>query len=398
MAGNIFDQFDSAAQPTPAAAPKNIFDQFDDQGAVEDVASRTPQDAPKGMLATAWEKVRGKHDDQYKDVPAFNNTDASVSDGVKGPVFLGMLGGANDAALGDIIQRSLGSKFVRRFKDANGYELIEHTATKDGQPTLAYVSKPGLDLEGVVRGGVGAIPYAVGGAAGTLAKIGSIPLRAAWQAGISGGTNVAGQVAQKAAGSDQDFDKTQAALATVLGGAGEVIPSKIMAPVFGGAAGLAATYDPDNNGVSVGGTATGAAVGFAAQSLARRMLRMNPSQWVKSDGTLTPRAQEVATAAGIPLNDLKGAIAQDWAKVMAATRDPAQAMVSAESRNGIPMTLGQRNKDYQQLVLEDQMRAGQKGIPAQQEIKRFDDMQRAQYRVRLHERPEGQSACFRQTD
>lgn len=378
MAGNIFDQFDSTAQPTPAAAPKNIFDQFDDQGSVDDVALRSRgADPEKGVLASTWEKIKGRQDPQYADVSSFDRTPDSLAPGVQGKVFGGMLAGANGAAYGDIIQKSLGDRFIRRYKDANGYDLIDYKG-EDGRPKTAYVEKPGLDASDIVRGGVGAIPYVVGGVGGAGLKIGNLILRGLLQGGVQGSTNVLGQVAQHALGSEQDFDKTQAAAATLLGGAGEVIPSKVMAPIVGGLAGFASTYDPDKGADknTAAGTALGTAAGYAAQALARRMLKMNPSAWINKDGSLTERAQAAATAAGIDVKDLKGAVAQDWAKAMAATRNPAEAAVAAESRNGIPMTAGQRAKDYQQLVLEDQMRAGQKGMPAQQEINRFDVMQR----------------------
>lgn len=379
---NIFEQMDTEDAATKPASG-NIFEQMDTEGGVEDVASRANgEHAPKGMWDSAVEKIRGRQDPQYKDIPSFNTTDASLRNGMQTPLMLGMLGGAGDAAFGDIIQKQLGDKFVRRFKDANGYDIIEHTATPDGKPTMAYVSKPGLDTEGVVRGAVGAIPYAVGGAGAAALKVGNAAMKTApWflrlmmQGGVAGSTNVAGQVGQMALGSEQPFDKTQSALATAAGGLTEVLPSKALAPIAGGVAGLALTSNPDD-GISAKGTIGGIVAGTAAQMLARRMLRMNPTQWVKPDGTLTQRAQDVAKAANIDISELKGAVAQDWGKAMAATRDPVEAVVSAESRNGIPMTAGQRSKDYQQLVLEDQMRAGQKGIPAQQEIKRFDDMQR----------------------
>ena len=58
----------------------------------------------------------------------------------------------------------------RRFKDANGYEIIEHRGP-DGKPAMAYVNKPGLDFNDVSRGVVGAVPYvASGGALGSMGK------------------------------------------------------------------------------------------------------------------------------------------------------------------------------------------------------------------------------------
>jgi hypothetical protein len=151
-------------QPTAAPQGRDYAADVLGSGDAAPAQVQPKPDAPKGNWITrGYNAIVGAQDPKYKDAKAFDRTDAATG-GVGASMALSMLGGSDDKSLGDVIQQSLGDKFVRRHKDANGYELIEHTATPDGKPTIHYVNKPGLDMSDVGRGVFGAVPYVMGGA------------------------------------------------------------------------------------------------------------------------------------------------------------------------------------------------------------------------------------------
>ena len=371
--GNFWDADPIATDPAKGQGSSGWWS--NDPLAVDRTASKPEAegDASNGnVISRTWNRIKGKQDPAYANVPAFDDNSFPVV----ASTALAKFAGADNKAYSDIVQKSLGDRFTRRFQDANGYDIIEYKDA-NGKPVLGYPKKPGLDLDDVNSAAMQGLGYVgAGKVAGWAMKGAPLVLRGMAQAGAAGTANAAGQGIQKGIGSDQPFDEKQVGAAMLAGGLGEVLPSRILAPAVGGAVGLAATYDP-SNGLSPESGLVGAVAGTAVQMLARRMIGVNVGSYVGKDGTLTPRGADVAKAAGIDPATLQGEIGKTFGQAYAATRDASQAAIAAEARNGIPMTAGQRGKDYQQLVREDQMRAGQKGLSAQQEMKAFDELQKA---------------------
>lgn len=139
---------------------------------------------------------------------------------LEGPTGRAALFGASDAQMGDIVQKSLGDKFVRREKDANGYDVFI-TRGADGQEQKAYLNKPGLDLEDVARGVRGALPYMLtGGAVGAVGRGAGLLANMGLQGAAGAATSVAGDVAQMPMGSQQGIETDKALWAGGLSAAG----------------------------------------------------------------------------------------------------------------------------------------------------------------------------------
>jgi hypothetical protein len=276
----------------------------------------------------------GKHDPVYKGLPSYDEANGSTSLGM----FAGYLGGVDDKGYGDIIQKHLGDKFSRRFKDANGYEIVEHLGD-DGKMQQAYVNKPGLDLPDVVRGGLGAIPYAVGGAwmAGLkgVRAVGQV----LGQTGVAATTSLTGDVASYAAGSEQGPDFTKAAVTGVLGGAGAAA-----APAIG--------------------------------AFWRKFVTV---PGLVKDGQLTQKGIDAARRGGIDPAEIQGKVAEEFAKVYSKTGDAARAATDVNRLHyGVEQSLGQRTKDAQQLLKEKNMAAGLYGDEAKATMTAFNERQQKQ--------------------
>jgi len=285
----------------------------------------------------AYKAAKGTHDPAYKDLKAFDDTPGASSGEYKARATVGAVGGMSDESYGDIIQKSLGKNFIRRFKDANGYEIVEHLGP-DGKPTQAYVNKPGLDLQDVSRGVAGALPYVVGGTwLGGLRGATTFPGIVA-QSGLAGMTSVAGDAATAGAGGNQGADLGKAA-------------------VTAGAAGAGAALTP------------------AIGALWRRFVTV--PGLVDANGKLTAKGIEAAKRAGIDdASALEGALAKEFASTYAKTGDAAAAALQAESRAyGVETTLGQRTKDPMQLLREKGMRMGNYGDAAKQQVTELDRRQ-----------------------
>jgi hypothetical protein len=163
--------------------------------------------------------------------------------------------GASDTQLGDIAQKALGDKFLRRetlnsaagpkqgFKPrgnatpdrpAQSYDVFV-TRGPNGEEQRGYLNKPGLDAEDLVRGGLGALPFVAGG--GLAAGIGErLGLGLLGRMGVFGGTNAAisagGDLAQKPLGSDQGVE-TGKAVANGLFGLGTPLASRLAGATTG---------------------------------------------------------------------------------------------------------------------------------------------------------------------
>jgi hypothetical protein len=282
----------------------------------------------------AKDAMIGKHDPAYKGLPSYDEANGSISLGM----FAGYVGGVDDKGYGDIIQKHLGDKFSRRFKDANGYEIIEHLAD-DGKMQQAYVNKPGLDLPDVVRGGLGAIPYAVGGAAVAGLK----GLRTAGQMGAqavaAATTSLAGDVTSYAAGSEQGPDLVKAGVTGAIGGAGAAV-----APVVG--------------------------------AFWRKFVTV---PGLVKDGQLTQKGIDAARRGGVDPAELQGKVAEEFAKVYSKTGDAARAATDVNRLHyGVEQSLGQRTKDAQQILKEKNMAAGLYDDEAKATMTAFNERQQKQ--------------------
>jgi len=246
--------------------------------------------------------------------------------------------GADDAGMGDIIQKSLGERFIRREKDANGYEVMV-TRGQDGQEQRGYVNKPGLDLQDVSRAVYGSLPYiGTGGAAGAALKTSGVGVNALAQAGAAAVTSVGGDIGSGIQGSEQGVDPVKAGTMAAFGAAGPV-------------------------------------AGVAAGALWRKFVTI-PGLIDKSTGQLTARGIEAAKRAGIDPADITPDFAKSFANTLAKTGDEVQAATQAGvDRFGIPATRGQVTKDPYLLTQEEGMRRRLFGESAQDTMRAFDASQ-----------------------
>jgi hypothetical protein len=177
-----------------------------------------------------------------------------------------------------------------------------------------------------------------------------------------------------ALGGEQGIDAKKALIAGAGGGLFEALPSRAIAPMIGAAGGAALA----NDGERLQTAGAGAALGLTAAALARRFLGMNPGQYVQN-GKLTPAGEKAAVSAGINPAEVESEFAKAFGDAYAKTRNASQAAIDAGTRTGagaVRITKGQREQDYQQMVLEDQMRAGLKGQQAKAVMDDFDRLQR----------------------
>ncbi|MBF9645462.1 hypothetical protein, partial [Streptococcus pseudopneumoniae] len=77
--------------------------------------------------------------------------------GTAGKEMWGWLTGANDQEQARVFKGILGNRFVKTEQDANGYPVVVYKG-QDGQEQRAYVNKPGLDAQDVLRDVVGIAP------------------------------------------------------------------------------------------------------------------------------------------------------------------------------------------------------------------------------------------------
>lgn len=311
-----------APLPRPQAAPRPA-----DPNAEPDASS---------WLGRRWQDIKGKQDQRYKDLPALADTGA-VNIGDDNVSRLTM---PDDHAYGDILSKSLadGVTMTRRFRDANGYEIIGFKY-QDGPEQLAYVNKPGLDTHDVDRVVSGSLPFMAGGAvtgaaAKGLALLGRVAAQSAAAAGVATGQ----EIALENIGSEQKWDWSK-----------------------------------------VGGAAAGGAVGELAAPAIGAFIRKfvtEPSLFDKATGKLTEKGAEAAKASGFDPASMTREIQQEFAKLLARTKDARAAGVGAELGDlGIPTTLGQRTKDVAQLTREQEMRDGVWGEAASRAMKEFDQRQ-----------------------
>lgn len=286
-------------------------------------------------LGRRWQDIRGRRDPREVDT-------GTVFDQFPGelryPTGRAALAGASDAQMADIIEKQLGDRFIRREKDANGYDVFV-TRGPDGQEQRGYVNAPGLDTQDISRGIYGAIPYMIGGGViGSVARALPWGAQALLQGAGASATSIMGDLAQTPMGSEKGIEIPKAAITGALGAAGSV------------AAGL-------------GGR------------LWRRFIT-EPSLFNRATGKLTPKGEALARAEGLDPIGIEAEVARTFAQTYSRTRSGSQAALKAqEVEFSIPSTIGQRTKDKELLRQEEAMRHGIYGDKAKQAIKEFDDSQ-----------------------
>lgn len=284
-------------------------------------------------ISDSWNGVR---DPNYEKAGSVFSQHQDLLQNVAGT---GAILGDSDAALGDKFEKALGDRFIRRERDANGYDIIV-TKGPDGTEQFGYVNVPGFESQDLTRAIYGSLPYAItGGAAGAALKGAPVVFQAVGQGIVGAGTSAGGDVISGTQGSDQGVDAEKALLT--------------------GAFGL---------GAPLAGSAVGA--------LWRRFVTI-PGLVDKTTGQLTAKGVEAAKAAGVDPNDFTPELSKRFAKVFAETGDEAQAATQVGlDHYGIPATRGQVSKDPYLLTQEEAMRRRLYGEGAQHTMRGFDQTQK----------------------
>lgn len=193
---------------------------------------------------------------------------------LSGPTGNAALMGASDAQMGDIVQKSLGERFIKREKTKDGYEIFT-TRGPDGKEQRSYLNQPGLDREDVARGIRGALPYFLtGGAAGVATRGMGLAGQSIGQLLAGGATSLAGDAAQMPMGSEQGLELPKAGAVAGFSAAGPVL-GKIAGNVAGALKERFAPLSPELSGMSR------KAIGRVEEGMA-------------ADGNLTPQSYAAA--------------------------------------------------------------------------------------------------------
>lgn len=289
----------------------------------------------------------GKTDKRYGNLPALSEImlkEKSIGEQLPyawGEAKNWMLG-ASDEGMGRVYKDMLGERFVGQFTDANGYPIIRFKG-RDGQDQLAYVNKPGVDPQDVMRGAFGVLPFAGAGlAVNAVTKGAGLGVRAATQAAGQASTSLGTDAARAATGVDPlDASESlkKAVAVGALGAGGEVL-----------GAGVAALY---------------------------RRFVTEPRLYNAATGQLTEKGIEALKQAGVDPSMFSPETMKAWSKEFARTGDAAAATKSVVSDEfGIPRTAGELSGSRRELLREQQMRGGTYGDTAETAMRKFDDAQR----------------------
>lgn len=348
------------ASPEPQAAPQtgDYFSRALREGQPEKPASGAQKPASVDPNAEAdastWlgrraQDIAGKQDRRYSNLPTIAEalkTEGKMNFGTAAKESWAWLTGASDKDMAGVYQGILGDRFVRTETDANGYPIVVYKG-QDGQEARAYVNKPGLDMQDVVRGVTGIAPNVGAGRLVGAATRGSVlPARMVGQ-GIGQG---AASVAQDAAGvvsGVSDFDLEKSATKGLISAAGGAAGEAIAAPI----------------------------------AYAWRKLVTEPRYFNKATGELTEEGIKAAEAAGIDAKSITPQVARQFAREMARTGDPVAATSQTGANEfGIRRTAGELTKDQSQLLREQQIFAGNYGERGAQAMKAFREGQKSDIR------------------
>ena len=326
----------SISPPNAAPAPGGGGRSFELRRSDTDQNPNATPDAPT-WLGRRVQDIQGKHDPLYADVPSIFSQNRNL---LQVPTGAAAMLGASDDQMADVMKKSLGDRYIGTFKDANGYNLIRYKGA-DGQPTLGYVNKPGLDSEDVVRGVKGSLPYAA--AAEILGPVlgGYSLLSRMLGASFSGGTiSITGDKLMEPLGSERGIEGEKAGTMAALGPLGE-------------------------------------GAGWLAGKLWQRFVEI-PKYFDKSTNQLTPLGRQAAQKMGLDPDQMMSDAMATFGKTYAMNPADAKAAVDAGNFDfNIPATRGQLAKDSQQLLQEKAMRSGLYGLEAKAQIEDLDRRQAA---------------------
>lgn len=168
---------------------------------------------------------------------------------LSGPTGNAALLGASDAQMGDIVQKTLGDKFVNREKTKDGYEIFT-TRGPDGKEQRSYLNQPGLDREDIARGIRQALPYFItSGVAGAATRGLGLVGQSVGQLIGGGATSLAGDAAQIPMGSQQGLELPKATAVAGFSAAGPVL-GRIAGNVAGALKERFAPLGPELSGMS----------------------------------------------------------------------------------------------------------------------------------------------------
>lgn len=337
-----------ATQPQPEA-PTDYWSQ----------ATRAPEPAPRQpqqamgipepdastWLGRRWQDIRGKQDPSTANLSTFLGPTMErelPEAGQRGPIAANIALGQSDESLAKLIGQQLGPRFRGIRKDANGYDIVQYIG-QDGNPTEAYVNRPGLDMQDIARGVASAVPFvAAGGLVNTAVRGASLVPRMLAQATGQGVTALGADVGA-AAGGVAVFDPAQTAAKSA------------MAAGFG---------------------AAGEAVGAAGGAIWRKFVT-EPGLYDKAAGRLTPKGAQAARDAGLDPSQLSQQLQQEFASNMAATGNANMVANRITNREfGIPRTKGELTQDPGQLLKEQNIRSSNYGPGPAERMKALDEQQR----------------------
>lgn len=307
----------------------------------------TPEpDAPTWM-GRRWQDIAGKQDKRFAGLPTIAEAlkaEGNLGPGTVGKEMWGWLTGASDKDMGGVYQNVLGDRFVKTETDANGYPIVVYKG-KDGQEARAYVNKPGLDAQDVMRGVVGIAPN-VGAArlvSGVMKGSALVP-RMVGQAMGQGAASVAQDAAGVASGvSDLNIEKSA-----------------------------------EKGMLSAAGGAAGELVGAAAGAIWRKFVT-EPKYFNQATGKLTPEGMAAAERAGVDPAYMTQQIQRQFAGNMArGARETAAARDAVSNEFNISRTAGELEGSTQKLLREQQMAAGNYGKPAEDLMRSFRGSQSQQ--------------------
>jgi hypothetical protein len=314
------------------------------QAAPQPTAPADPMAEPDAAtwLGRRKQDIMGKRDPRYANLPTI--AEVTIKEGINNPVgeSAAWLAGTSDKGMVGAYKDMLGPRFVGTEQDANGYPVIVYKG-QDSSEQRAYVNQPGIDIQDVVRGGMGvAANVGVGRGINALTKGGALGWRALAQMWGQGATSVAQDVVNTALGGD-NFDVGQSAIKAGLSGG------------FGAAGEFA-------------GAATGA--------LWRKFVT-EPGLYDKAAGRLTAKGAQAAKDAGLDPTDLSQELQQEFAKGMAQTGNATMVANKITNREfGIPRTKGELTQDAGQLLKEQHIRSSNYGAGPADRMKALDEQQR----------------------
>jgi hypothetical protein len=335
--------------PAPQAQPLDGVDllfgtQTPQPAAPVQAAPADPMAEPDAAtwLGRRKQDIMGKRDPRYANLPTI--AEVTIREGINNPVgeSAAWLAGTSDKGMANTYKDMLKDRYIGMKQDANGYPIVIYRGT-DGSQQKAYVNQPGMDMQDVVRGGMGiAANVGAGRAIGGMTKGAALGWRALAQMWGQGATSLAQDAANTAMGGDE-FDVRQTAVKAGLSGG------------FG---------------------AAGEFAGAAAGALMRKFVT-EPGLFDKAAGRLTPKGAQAAKDAGLDPLQLSQELQQEFAKGMAATGNANMVANKITNREfGIPRTKGELTQDTGQLLKEQHIRSSNYGTGPAERLKALDEQQR----------------------